>query len=121
MSNRNFMDLIVWRKAMDLVVAVYKSTAEFPREEMYGLTAQMRKAVVSVPSNIAEGEGRRTTGEFLNCLSVSYGSLRELETQVLISERLGYLPSEARERLIQQSSEIGRLLNGLRNSIEKER
>lgn len=79
MKVRNYQDLIVWQKAMDLVELVYAETKSFPREEIYGLTSQLRKAAVSIPSNIAEGQGRRTTADFVRHLSISYGSLREVE------------------------------------------
>ena len=91
MKVRNYQELIVWQKAMDLVELVYAESKSFPREEVYGLTSQLRKAAVSIPSNIAEGQGRRTTADFVRHLSISYGSLRELETQTLIAVRLRYL------------------------------
>ncbi len=85
MTGKNYRDLIAWQKAMDLIEQVYRATASFPKEEVYGLTSQARRSAVSIPSNIAEGQGRRTTGEFLHQLSVAHGSLRELETQILIA------------------------------------
>jgi len=91
---RNYQELIVWQKAMDLVIAVYQQTREFPREELYGLTNQLRRASVSIPSNIAEGQGRNTTGDFRQFLSIAYGSLQEVETQLLISGRLHNLNAE---------------------------
>src|SRR5262245_20168224 len=118
MASRNYQDLIAWQKAMDLVMATYKATARFPREEIYGLTAQVRRAVVSVPSNIAEGEGRRTRKEFLRFLSIAHGSLREVETQILVAERLGYIESEYRSDLIRAASEVGRLITGLYNKLQ---
>src|SRR5579864_8854135 len=94
---KSYRDLVVWQKAMDLVTVVYRITAQFPREEMYGLTSQLRRAAVSIPSNIAEGQGRHGVPEFRHFLRQSCGSLMELETQVLIAERLGYIsPSETR-------------------------
>jgi four helix bundle protein len=81
MTIRNFRDLLAWQRAMDLVVELYRVTGLMPPDERFGLTAQMRRAAVSVASNIAEGQGRRTDGEFLNHLSMAHGSLRELETQ----------------------------------------
>ena len=115
--SRNYRDLIAWQKAMDLVEAVYRTTAEFPREECYGLTAQIRRAAVSIPSNIAEGQGRRTRKEFLRFLSIAHGSLREVETQVLIAERLGYIAPGARVNLLLASAEVGRLVTGLSNQL----
>ena len=89
MKVKNYQELIVWQKAMDLVEDVYKSSRDFPREEIYALTSQIRRAAVSIPSNIAEGQGRRTTLDFLRHLSIAYGSLREVETQILIAGRRG--------------------------------
>ena len=114
---RRFEDLIVWQKAMDLVVEVYRTTATFPREELYGLSSQLRRAANAVPSKIAEGQGRQTTAEFLRLLSIAYGSLMELETQILIGERLGYIDSERSSRLLEHSAEVGRLMNGLMRSL----
>ena len=116
MVGANYQDLIVWQKAMDLVQAVYKITAGFPKEELYGLTSQLRRAAVSIPSNIAEGQGRRTTGDFQRFLAIAHGSLREVETQMLIAKRLNYLNNERTSHLMESTSEIGRLINGLPNS-----
>ncbi len=91
MAVKNYQELIVWQKGMDLVEAVYKASQTFPQEETYGLTSQIRRAVVSVPSNIAEGQGHKSTKEFMHFLSIALGSLREVETQILITERLTYL------------------------------
>jgi four helix bundle protein len=90
MTVRHYSDLIAWQKAMDLVVRVYEATESFPPKERYGLTNQLRRASVSVLSNIAEGQGRRTTRDFLRCLSIASGSLQELETQLIIASRLNY-------------------------------
>src|SRR6266496_2704598 len=110
---RGFRDLEVWQKAMDLVVEIYRLTRSFPSDERYGLTSQLRRAAVSVPSNIAEGRGRFGLGGFLYYLSVSTGSLMEVETQFLISERLEYLtPSEAR-KVLERTAEVRRLLAGM--------
>ena len=87
----SYRDLIAWQKAMDLVTAIYRATAGFPRDEIYGLTSQLRRAAVSIPSNIAEGQGRQSTREFIHFLSIAYGSLNEAQTQILIAERLKYL------------------------------
>jgi len=81
MKVKNYRELIVWQKAMDLVEEVYKSSRDFPREEVYALTSQIRRAAVSIPSNIAEGQGRKSTSEFLHHLSIAHGSLREVETR----------------------------------------
>ena len=119
MGGMNYRDLIVWQKAMDLVETVYTTTASFPREELYGLTAQLRRAAVSIPSNIAEGQGRQSGRDFRRFLSIAHGSLREVETQVLIAERLRYLGSQKRAILMAATEEIGRLLNGLMNSLSR--
>jgi four helix bundle protein len=109
--------LVVWQKAMALVTDVYRCTRAFPKEEIYGLRAQLRRAAISVPSNIAEGQGRVSTGEFKQFLGHARGSLLEIETQILIAETLGYVQPEQSEELIRQSSEIGRILNGLMTSL----
>src|SRR5262245_52079237 len=96
MGVRHYSDLIAWQKAMDLVMQIYKITREFPPEERFGLTNQLRRAAVSVPSNIAEGQGRHATRDFLRCLSIAYGSLQEVETQLVIASRLDYLKEEHR-------------------------
>ena len=119
MAVRNYSELIVWQKAMDLVAMIYASTKAFPKEELYGLTNQLRRAVVSIPSNIAEGQGRRSTNEFVRYLSIAHGSLREVETQILIAERLGYLLAPASRELMNSASEVGRLINGLINSLKR--
>jgi four helix bundle protein len=117
MAVRNYQELIAWQKAMDLVVRVYELSRRFPKEELYGLTSQVRRAGVSIPSNIAEGQGRFTTGEFLHFLSIAHGSLREAETQVLIAQRLNYLDAQSTSEFMNLASEVGRLVNGLSNSL----
>jgi four helix bundle protein len=119
MKVKNYQELIVWQKAMDLVEDVYKSSKDFPREEIYALTSQIRRAAVSIPSNIAEGQGRRTTLDFLRHLSIAYGSLREVETQILIARRLGYVAQTRVDDVMDLAGEVGRLLNGLMNSLAK--
>ena len=109
----NYQDLLVWQKAMDMVLKVYELTKTFPRDEIYGLTSQMRRAAVSVPSNIAEGKGRHSQKELIQFLFHARGSLLELETQNLIAERLGYLDQPKATNLKESSSEVGRLLNGM--------
>jgi four helix bundle protein len=116
---RSYRDLVAWQKAMDLVVAIYGLTRDWPREEVYGLTSQIRRAAVSVPSNIAEGQGRQSPKEFLNHLSMAYGSLMELETQLVIAARLGYVAQDPCEATLAQANEVGRLINGLCNSIRE--
>jgi four helix bundle protein len=118
MAVKHYQELIAWQKAMDLVEMIYRSTGSFPKEEMFGLTCQVRRAGVSMPSNIAEGQGRRTTGEFLQFLSIARGSLQEAETQILLAERLGYLDEARRMEVFNLSSEVGRLISGLINALE---
>ena len=117
MSSRNYKDLIVWQKSMELVVVVYEATKVFPKEELYGLTSQIRRAAVSIPSNIAEGQGRESKKEFFQFLSIAYGSLREVETQILIAERLSYINKSICTTMIEKCNEIGKLINGLKNSM----
>ncbi len=120
MPVKNYRDLIAWQKAMELVQEIYKETRSFPSEESYGLKVQLRKAAVSIPANIAEGQGRRSDGEFRHHLSIAHGSLRETETHVLISDRPGYLKKDAVCRLMDKASEVGRLITGLSNIIAKQ-
>jgi len=102
---------------MEMVNFVYEVTRTFPREEIYGLTNQMRRAAVSVPSNIAEGQGRKSTKEFMHHLSIAYGSLMEVETQAIISEGQKFLTPSQAEQLLNKTAEVGRLVNGLSNSL----
>ena len=112
-----YQDLRVWQRSMDLVARVYTSTQNFPKEELYGLTSQMRRAAVSVPSNIAEGKGRLTDRDHAHFYSQARGSLLELETQILIAQRLNYLSKSEADSLLQICSEAGRMLNVLLESI----
>jgi four helix bundle protein len=106
-------DLIVWQRAMDLVLRVYRCTKIFPREETYGLVVQMRRAVVSIPSNIAEGKGRYSRKELIQFLLNAGGSLLELETQIEIARALDYVGTAEAAALVKRASEVGRLLNGM--------
>ena len=106
-------DLIAWRKAMRLVTDIYRVTRTFPREETYGLTAQVRRAAISVPSNLAEGHGRTSRKEFHQFIAHARGSLVEVETQLEIALNLGHLAKDAAASLLDQASEVGRLINGL--------
>ena len=110
-------ELIVWQKAVDLVVAIYKLTKSFPKTEVYGLASQMQRAAVSVPSNIAEGHGLKQTQAYARHLAIANGSLTELETQLEIARRLGYLTAES-ELVMNQAGEVGRMLAGLRRSLQ---
>ena len=113
----SYRDLRVWQTAMDLVVSVYQETQGFPKEELYGLTSQMRRASVSIPSNIAEGKGRSTDRDRALFFCHARGSLLELETQILIAQRLKYVAPPRAENLIRTSNELGRMLNSLIQSI----
>ena len=117
MAVQSYRELIAWQKSVDLVEEIYRITKCFPKEETYGLTSQMRRAAVSVPSNIAEGQGRSSRGEFCQFLGHAKGSLFELETQVVISARLGYLSSQEANGLLESIHEVGRILSGLLASL----
>ncbi|HKQ99968.1 MAG TPA: four helix bundle protein [Pyrinomonadaceae bacterium] len=117
MPLKSYTELIAWQKAMDLVQKVYETVRAFPKEEIYGLTSQLKRAAISIPSNIAEGQGRKSTREFLHHLSIAYGSLMEVETQILIAIRLEYLGQQDAELIAAQTAEVGRLINGLSNAL----
>jgi four helix bundle protein len=119
MSDRasSYKDLIVWQKSIQVVTTVYRLTANFPVDERFGLISQMRRAAVSVPSNIAEGQARRTTPDFIRFISTAEGSLAELDTQIVISIELNYCSSEAAKELYGLVDEIRRMLNALRRSL----
>src|SRR5208282_6638022 len=114
-TNSSFQDLRIWQQSMDLTLEIYRVTSGFPKHEAYGLMSQMRRAAVSVPSNIAEGKGHRSDPEFVRFLFHARGSLLELETQILIARRLQYLPEEKAEELCGHAVGIGRGLNALIN------
>jgi four helix bundle protein len=116
---RSYRDLIAWQKSIDLVAEIYRCTQSFPKAETYGLISQLRRAAVSVPSNIAEGHARLTTGEFRQFLGHALGSLTEIETQVLIAERLGYLDATESKRLFVRTNEIGKIVRGLIQSLSR--
>jgi four helix bundle protein len=110
----DYRDLVAWQKAMDLAERIYRETAGFPLEERYGLTAQMRRAATSIPSNIAEGQGRRSSDdEFVRFLRIALGSLCELETQLELSLRLKMISAEQLSDVRPPAEEVGRLINGL--------
>lgn len=114
---RSHRDLVVWQKAMELVVVIYRLSKKLPAEERFGLVSQMRRAAVSVPANIAEGQGRRLPGEFINFLGNARGSLHELDTHVEVALRLEYITAEEYFEVESRIQEVGRLLNGLMRSI----
>jgi four helix bundle protein len=111
----HYRNLMVWQKAVALVTQVYAVTKAFPREEVFGLTVQIRRCAVSVPSNIAEGQARLSKGEFRQFLGIAKGSLAELDTQLLIAENLGYLQDAG--PLFEQIAEVGRMISGLLSSL----
>jgi four helix bundle protein len=114
----SYRDLIAWQKAMTLVKSVYVATSEWPAEERLGLTAQVRRAAVSIPSNIAEGSGRSGTREFRQGLSVAHGSLCELETQILLGVDLGFSDSARASIVMDHAAEVGRIIRGLIRSLD---
>jgi four helix bundle protein len=118
MPQKTYAELIVWQKAMDLTASVYRQTEILPKEELYGLKSQMRRAGISIPSNIAEGQARLSRKPFLLHLSIAHGSLCELETQILLAYRLGFFNNRQQNRLMDQCLEVKRLLNGLAKSIK---
>ena len=118
-THSSFRDLRVWQEAMRLTAEIYQSTANFPKHEQYGLTQQIRRAAVSVPSNIAEGKGDYSDKEFVRFLLHARGSLLELQTQLLIAEDLVYLSKENSRTLLDNAAAVGRALNGLINSMTK--
>ena len=113
----NYKHLIVWQKAVALVTNVHRVTKNFPPSELYGIVSQLRRSAVSIPSNIAEGQGRATKGEFLQFLGHARGSLCELETQIIIAGNLGYISEEIGDRLASEITEVARILNGLLTSL----
>lgn len=116
---RSYRDLQVWRKSLDWVKAVYRLSAQWPPDERFGLISQARRAAVSVSANIAEGAGRRSTGEFLQFLGIARGSLAETETLLLISSRLGYSHETDLRGLLEQADEISRMSAALIASLKK--
>jgi four helix bundle protein len=119
MDVRGFRDLRVWQAAMDLVEMTYKFSLGFPKHETYGLTSQIRRAAISIPSNIAEGHSRKHTKEYLKFLSVAQGSLAELQTQIEIAGRLGYVTTSAVSEILDYSVSLSKQLHALRNAIVK--
>ena len=114
----SYRNLIAWQKAKELALDIYSCTRKFPKDEIYGLTSQMRRAAISVPSNIAEGKGRRSRKDFAHFLYQARGSLLELETQLAIARDLGYLDADTFDKSLSKAEEVGRILNGLVNHLE---
>jgi four helix bundle protein len=116
---QDYRDLRVWHLAMDLAIAVYQSTKVFPTDERFGLTSQLRRAAVSVPSNIAEGNARNSTADYLRFLRLSRGSLAEINTQLLIAKRLGYLDEQSSAPLLSKADDLMRQLTSMYSAIER--
>ena len=104
---------------MALVKVIYSITKAFPKEELYALTNQIRRAAISIPSNIAEGRSKRSTRDFMRYVNIACGSISEMETQLMISESLGYISSSQLQPLLEETNRIGRMLNGLHTGLEK--
>jgi len=119
MKIQSYRELDVWKKSMNLVEICYKITCEFPKEELYSLTSQIRRASISIPSNIAEGQSRWSTKEFLRFLSIARGSLSELETQLILAQRLKYIFEDNLNEILKLTDEIGKMISGLRKSLLK--
>jgi four helix bundle protein len=115
----SYRDLLVWQKAMDLAVLCYSLTRSFPRDEMFGLTSQIRRASASVAANIAEGHGRESSGSFVQSLRIAQGSLKETETHLLLAERVGLLPADQAAKAMKASDEIGRMLRSLIRAVQE--
>jgi len=116
---KSYRDLKIWNQSMDLAVDCYHLTRGFPRSEQYGLSNQLKRTAVSIPSNIAEGNERQHTKEFIQHLSIAYASLAELETQLELARRLGYLENKSLNKYLTRTNEIGKMINGLRRSLKK--
>ena len=116
---KNYKDLNVWQKSYNLCLVVYRLTKDYPREEIYGLVSQLRRVAVSIPSNIAEGYGRKTTSDYLRFLYIAYGSVYEFETRIMISGDLDYIKKDILKEIGENITEVERMLKGLINSLEK--
>lgn len=114
---KSYRDLIVWQKSMKLVTEIYEATKTFPREEVYGLTSQIRRCAISIPSNIAEGYGRNSTGDYIRFLQIAVGSIFELQTQIEISANLKYLSAEIFSLLFNKTKEVELMLLALIRKI----
>ena len=117
-SIRSYKDLDVWQKAMTLAEDCYRATAEFPREEVYGMTAQIRRAAVSIPANIAEGYGRDQTGSFVQFLRIAQGSAREVETHLILAGRVCLLREDVRDMLLDECERISKMLRSMIRALE---
>ena len=115
---RSYRDLQVWQRAMDVAVETYELTKAYPREELFGLTAQSRRAASSIAANIAEGYGRATMASYLSFLRIAHGSLKELETHLILAGRVGLTASETVDPLLEKTDELGRMLHGLITRVQ---
>jgi four helix bundle protein len=116
---KSYRDLEVWQESMNLVVECYQLTKKFPKNEIYGLSSQLQRAAVSIPANIAEGRQRQYRKEFIQHLSIAYGSLAELETHLQIAERLKYIDESKLSEMLSKAGKIGKMINGLKKSLDK--
>lgn len=114
----NFKELLIWQKSINFVTEIYELTNDFPKNEMYGLISQIRRASISIPSNIAEGNSRRSVADYLQFLKIARGSCAEVETQLIIAQNLTFLSEEHYLKLNQDIIEISKMLNGLINSLK---
>jgi four helix bundle protein len=114
---KSYQDLIVWQKSMELAFEVYQLSKYFPKDELYGLTNQLRRAVVSIPSNIAEGKSRNSKAEYLHLISIAQGSLAETETQILLAIRLEYITEKQAKNCMGFQNEISKMLSTLRSKL----
>ncbi len=119
-SIKSYQDLHVWQKAIELVELVYQQTENFPKHQPYSLGQQIERSAVSVPSNIAEGRTRHSVRDFVYHLNIARGSLAELETQIIIAERLRFIDADPTKAIFARTSEVGKMLNGLKNSLKPE-
>ena len=116
---RSYRDLIVWQKAMALVALCYTKTRSFPRAEIFGMTARIRRAAASIPANIAEGNGREHTGSYIQSLRVSQGSLKELETHVLLAQTVELMDNADAEQILEMTEQVGKLLRSLIRALQE--
>lgn len=119
MTVNSYRDLVAWQKAMDLTVSCYAATKGFPREEQFGLTSQVRRASASLAANIAEGQGRETTGSFVQFLRIAQGSLKELETHLILARRIDYFDEATEHQLLENCEELGKIIRGLTRALQK--
>jgi four helix bundle protein len=117
MTIQHYRDLEIWKLGMDLAEACYRATQSYPKGELFGLTSQIRRAAASIPANIAEGHGRQSTRDYLRFLSIARGSLMELETHLLLSQRVGLLSPDATEPLLKITERIGQMMTKLRQAL----